>query len=91
MSRIYVDEYDKVASIVRGDSPDQCGLFECQQRLFAWCSAAFVLKQQRDHFKDLLDRISDEVRNRRNSRWQDVSDYGETLLNIKYILKERSG
>jgi len=46
MSRIYVDEYDKVASIVRGDSPDQCGLFECQQRLFAWCSAAFVLKCQ---------------------------------------------
>ena len=48
MSRIYVDEYDKVAAIVRGDNPDEFGLFECQQRLLAWASAAYVLERQRD-------------------------------------------
>ncbi len=46
MARVYVDEYDKVAAIVRGDNPDEFGLFECQQRLFAWCSAALVLKRR---------------------------------------------
>jgi len=62
MVRVYVDEYDKVASIVRGDGPDDFDLFECQQRLFAWCSAAYVLKRQRDEAqaqcKELLGAVS---------------------------------
>jgi len=57
MVRVYVDEYDKVAAIVRGDGPDEFGLFKCQQHLFAWCSAAYVLKRQRDEARDVLREV----------------------------------
>ena len=62
MTRVYVDEYDKVASIVRGDGPDDYNLWKCQQRLFGWCSATYVLKRQLNEAqaqcKELLGAIS---------------------------------
>ena len=43
-----------------------------------------------NHFEGLLDRISEEIRYLRASKWQDLEDCDEVLYNILDILKERT-